>query len=89
MALRNEYRYGPLNCFFLVRISRRKKALVDIFSALFVTLGSAGQLPVAFTTCSVLDKYELLPRSIVSPANQNLHSPVRGTGVGHPQILLD
>jgi hypothetical protein len=50
---------------------------VDIFIALFETLGSAGQLLVALGhTFSVVDEYELLPRSIVSPANQNLHNPV-------------
>jgi hypothetical protein len=61
---------------FLVRISRRKRAIVDVFIAVFVTLGSMGQLLTAFTTCSIVDKYELLLGMIVSPANQNLDNGV-------------
>jgi hypothetical protein len=61
---------------FLVRLLRRKKALIDVFIAVFVTLESAGQLLVAFTTYSAMDKYELLEHTIVSLANQNLHNPV-------------
>jgi hypothetical protein len=46
--------------FFLVLNLRRKKAIVDIFLALFETLGGAGHLLMAFTNCCDMDIYEVV-----------------------------